>query len=465
MLSLLITVIILALIFDFINGFHDAANAIATIVSTKVLTPFQAVIWAAFFNFVAYFIFDHGVAETVGKTVQSDFVTLHVILAGLIAAIFWNLVTWWFGIPSSSSHTLIGGFAGSAICYAWLSHTGDNLSITEIVSMNKIMPTFLFIVVAPLLGLLTAFLISLWLLNSFRKTIWPKLFSILVIIVAVVFASKVMHNPTTDIEEFRIEYINAEHTNNEVVSKYSHIPAEQLNHQQKKEIDAAKSKYMSLKNSYEVGQKLNTSNKPIFLKYILFSHNIKWFLLTFIIIVLAVFSLFLSSLTHSRSEKWFKRMQLVSSAAFSIGHGGNDAQKVMGIIMAAFVAYNPLAYSLNVMIDWVPLACYTMIGLGTLSGGWKIIKTMGNKITKVAPFEGVAAETAGAITLFITEMLRIPVSTTHTITGAIIGVGATKRLSAVRWGVTVGLLWAWVLTIPVSGLLGAIIYAFIHLFI
>src|SRR5678816_2599093 len=173
----------------------------------------------------------------------------------------------------------------------------------------------------------------------------------------------------------------------------------------------------------------------------------------------------LNTLNAHKSNIWFKRLQLISSAAFSIGHGGNDAQKVMGIIMAALVASNPTTYSLDHMVWWVPLACYTAIGLGTMSGGWKIVKTMGTRITKVTPFEGVAAETAGAITLFVTEALKIPVSTTHTITGSIMGVGATKRLSAVRWGVTFNLLWAWILTIPVSGLLAAGVYSVVRLFL
>ncbi len=173
---------------------------------------------------------------------------------------------------------------------------------------------------------------------------------------------------------------------------------------------------------------------------------------------MALFTLFLNSLNYNQSERWFKRMQLVSSAAFSIGHGGNDAQKVMGIIMAAMVAYDASTYSLDHMVWWIPMACYSAIALGTLSGGWKIIKTMGTKITKVTPFEGVAAETAGAITLFLTEYLKIPVSTTHTITGSIIGSGATKRLSAVRWGVTINLLWAWLLTIPVSAIIAMLFY-------
>jgi inorganic phosphate transporter, PiT family len=398
-MTLLIIIIALALIFDYINGFHDAANSIATVVSTKVLTPFQAVVWAAFFNFVAFFIFrDHGVANTIAKTVHEGtnpegipYITLVVILAGLIAAIFWNLLTWWFGIPSSSSHTLIGGFAGAAI-----AHTGfDSINSAKIAQIAS------FIVLAPAIGMFIAFLISIWFLHAFKKTILPKLVSLGVITAIIIFLAETLH---TNPEE--------------------------------------------LKSNYEAYS----------MRVIFDSHNFKLILLGFIVIIMALFTLFLNSLNYLQSEKWFKRMQLVSSAAFSIGHGGNDAQKVMGIIMAAMVAYDAQTYTLDHMLWWVPLSCYAAISLGTLSGGWKIIKTMGTKITKVTPFEGVAAETAGAITLFLTEFLKIPVSTTHTITGSIIGVGATKRLSAVRWGVTINLLWAWILTIPISAILAMGIY-------
>lgn len=398
-MTLLIIIVALALIFDYINGFHDAANSIATVVSTKVLTPFQAVVWAAFFNFVAFFIFrDHGVANTIAKTVQEGtnaegipYITLTVILAGLIAAIFWNLLTWWFGIPSSSSHTLIGGFAGAAI-----AHTGF-----ESINSGKIIQIASFIVLAPAIGMFIAFLISIWFLHAFKKTLLPKLVSLVVIAGILIFL------------------------------------------------------YETLKTDPE---QLKTGFETYYLNVIFDSHNFKLILLGLIVIIMALFTLYLNSLNYLLSERWFKRMQLVSSAAFSIGHGGNDAQKVMGIIMAAMVAYDAEIYSLDHMLWWVPLSCYAAISLGTLSGGWKIIKTMGTRITKVTPFEGVAAETAGAITLFLTEFLKIPVSTTHTITGSIIGVGATKRLSAVRWGVTINLLWAWILTIPISGLLAMGIY-------
>lgn len=332
-MELLIIIIALALIFDYINGFHDAANSIATIVSTKVLTPFQAVIWAAFFNFVAFFIAKYiiggfGIANTVSKTVDEPFITLPIILAGIIAAIIWNLVTWWKGIPSSSSHTLIGGFAGAAIAAHGF----------EAIQLQIILKIAAFIVLAPLIGMIIAFGITLLVLYVCQKA-----------------------HPHT-------------------------------------------------------------------------------------------------------AETWFKKLQLVSSALFSIGHGLNDSQKVMGIIAAAMIAAHSEGLdfgieSISDLPDWVAFACFTAISLGTMSGGWKIVKTMGTKITKVTPLEGVVAETAGAFTLFLTEILKIPVSTTHTITGAIIGVGATKRLSAVRWGVTKSLMTAWVLTIPVSGLLAAVVYA------
>jgi PiT family inorganic phosphate transporter len=399
MTTYLIVIIALALIFDYINGFHDAANSIATVVSTKVLTPFQAVLWAALFNFVAFFIFkDHGVANTIAKTVKGDFITLEVIFSGLIAAITWNLLTWWSGIPSSSSHTLIGGFAGAAIAHAG----GFNA-----VNSEPVLKTAAFILLAPLIGMLMAFIISLWFINSFRKGWGPKIFSIGVIIAVLLFL------------------------------------------------------FMSLQTD---PGKLKSHYDSYVLKVIFHSQNFKWILLSMIFIIMAVFSLYLSSLNAHRANQWFKRLQLVSSAIFSIGHGGNDAQKVMGIIMAALIASDPQRYSLDHMEWWVPLACYTAISVGTMSGGWKIVKTMGTRITKVTPFEGVAAETAGAITLFVTEALKIPVSTTHTITGAIMGVGATKRLSAVRWGVTFNLLWAWILTIPISGLLAAGVYFIVHLF-
>lgn len=330
--SLLVIVVLLALIFDFINGFHDAANSIATVVSTKVLTPFQAVLWAAAFNFLAFFLIkDHKVANTVAKTVHEEFITMHVVLAGLIAAITWNLITWWFGIPSSSSHTLIGGFAGAGMTNALFMGRGA----LESINSHYVTEILSYIVLAPFIGLFIAYVITIIILHIFKNS------------------------------------------------------------------------------------------RP------------------------------------ASAERWFKGAQLVSSAALSFAHGGNDAQKVMGIIYVALVASNVITNS-SEMPEWIPLACYSAIALGTMSGGWKIVKTMGSKITKVTPLEGVAAETAGAITLFMTERLAIPVSTTHTITGSIIGVGLTKRVSAVRWGVTINLLWAWIITIPISALVAAAIFTLIH---
>ncbi len=394
---LLVVILVLALVFDFINGFHDAANSIATVVSTKVLTPFQAVMWAALFNFVAFFIFkDHGVANTIAKTVKEMYITLPVIMSGLIAAIAWNLLTWWFGIPSSSSHTLIGGFAGAAI-----AHAGFHAVNTE-----PIVKTVSFIVLAPLVGMLIAFIISLWFIYSFRRGIVPKLISMLVIIVVAILLSMVIETDP------------------------AHLKGKMSSH---------------------------------ILNVAFDTKNFKWILLATILVLMSVFTMFLGSLNAARSTLYLKRFQLVSSAAFSIGHGGNDAQKVMGIITVALIAAGSI-HEFKEMPVWVPLSCYTAMALGTMSGGWRIIKTMGTRITKVTPFEGVAAETAGAITLFLTENLKIPVSTTHTITGSIIGVGATRRLSAVRWGVTINLLWAWILTIPVSGLLAAGVFCIVDLF-
>ena len=323
-MELLVIIIILALAFDYINGFHDAANSIATIVSTKVLSPFQAVLWAALFNFVAFFIAKYiiggfGIANTVSKTVIEEYITLPIILSGVVASIIWNLYTWWKGIPSSSSHTLIGGFAGAAIMA-----NGFGAIQTSI-----ILKIIAFIFLAPLIGMVVAFGFTLLVLHICRR----------------------MHPHT--------------------------------------------------------------------------------------------------------AEYWFKKLQLVSSALFSIGHGLNDSQKVMGIIAAAMIAAHSEGLgmginSINDLPNWVAFSCFTAISLGTMSGGWKIVKTMGTK-------------TAGAFTLYLTEFLKIPVSTTHTITGAIIGVGATKRLSAVRWGVTRNLMTAWVLTIPVSALLAAIVYLVVSL--
>ena len=438
--TLLIVIIFLALVFDYINGFHDAANSIATIVATKVLTPFQAVLWAALFNFLAYWVFGFGVADTVAKTAHTSSIDLVVILAGVVAAIIWNLFTWWKGIPSSSSHTLIGGFAGAAIAHGFRDVTDPEHAGFKIVNWLKaakegeLLPSGVFIVVlfivfAPLLGMIISYFISLWLMYSSKKEKWPKILTIILMLLAAWFLSTVLLS-YEDIKKPRFE-----------------------NH---------------------------------FWSVITEPHNIKWFLVALIFYSLAIFNLVFSKFSTAKAEKVLKKMQLLSSAAFSLGHGGNDSQKVMGIIAAAVAVYlrlNPNIdmstgwLDLNVVLPdedkgikanmpgWIPLTCYTVIALGTLSGGWKIVKTMGSKITKVTAFEGVVAESAGALTLFTTEHFKIPVSTTHTITGSIIGVGVTKRVSAVRWGVTVKLLWAWILTIPVSAVLAALVYYFLKLFI
>jgi PiT family inorganic phosphate transporter len=424
--TLLLIIIVLSLIFDYINGFHDAANAIATIVATKVLTPFQAVVWAAFFNFLAFWVFGFGVADTVAKTAHTMDINLVVILAGVIAAIIWNLFTWWQGIPSSSSHTLIGGFAGAAIAHAGFGVVSWYTPGKDGGMPSGVLIIISFIVLAPLLGALVSYLISIWLLNASKKSVLPKIFTLGLMALTIWFV------------ESQMKYYD--------------------------KIDKPRFASHFWSVAFE-------------------SHNIKWFLVAFVILTVSVFCLFFSSLSHNQSNYWLRKMQLISSASFSLGHGGNDSQKVMGIIAAAVAVYihtsgaaqESLPDWLNVILpkedseghmpEWIPLACYSAIAAGTLSGGWKIVKTMGSKITKVTSFEGVAAETAGALTLYFTEHLKIPVSTTHTITGSIIGVGLTKRVSAVRWGVTVSLVWAWVLTIPISGLLAALIYWILSLFL
>ena len=478
-MSFIIVIIILALIFDYINGFHDAANSIATIVSTKVLTPFQAVVWAAIFNFAAFFIFkDHGVADTVSKTVHSKQldanIMLLVVFSGLIAAICWNLLTWWFGIPSSSSHTLIGGFAGAGIAAGGFG----------VVNSEIVIRTASFIFIALLVGMFVAFVISLWFLFSFRKDIIPRLVSLLFVAGIVFFLFTTIKINRAEIAGLKMA------TQNSLVSVTdvpNNSPAQRMGFKKgdtllsinnipitgKSELDQEWKKTGSNNNfSYAVlrkGDTVNTTTPYVtnyttrFSEIVFFGENFKWLLLGFILLVMAIFTFWLNTLNAFKSNVWFKRLQLVSSAAFSIGHGGNDAQKVMGIITAALIA-NGTITSFEQMPTWVPLSCYAAIGLGTMSGGWKIVKTMGTRITKVTPFEGVAAETAGAVTLFVTEALKIPVSTTHTITGAIMGVGATKRLSAVRWGVTINLLWAWILTIPISALLAMGIFYVAKLF-
>src|SRR5205823_3941020 len=328
MLSLVVFIITVALIFDFINGFHDAANSIATVVSTRVLTPRFAVAWAAFFNFVAAFGFGTNVAKTLGSgMIVLDVVTEYVILAGLIGAIAWDIITWYFGLPTSSSHALMGGYAGAAIAKA---------GMPAIIAAGWY-KTLAFIVLSPIIGLILGF--------------------------------------------------------------------------------------------------------------------------SFMVIVLWVFRNF----TPSSIEKYFGKLQLVSAALFSLGHGTNDAQKTMGIIAGVLYKSGYLA-SFSIPF-WVILICHAAIGLGTMAGGWRIVRTMGQRITKLRPVGGFCAETAGAATLLGTAIAGIPISTTHTITGAIMGVGATRRLSSVRWGVANRIVWAWVLTIPLSAFMAAVTYRLIALLV
>ncbi|HEY2942602.1 MAG TPA: inorganic phosphate transporter [Vicinamibacteria bacterium] len=314
-------IILVALTFDFLNGFHDAANSIATVVSTRVLSPQKAVLWAAFFNFVAAFVMGTAVAKTMGKgMIDITVVNQHVILAGLIGAITWNLFTWYYGLPVSSSHALIGGYAGAAVARAGIGA----------ILFSGWTKTLIFIVLAPVMGAVLGFLLMVAVTWIFRR--WHP---------------------------FRLDQL-------------------------------------------------------------------------------------------------FRRMQLVSASLYSLGHGGNDAQKTMGIITGLLVT---AGYHKGFEIPfWVIITCHAAIALGTMFGGWRIVKTMGTKITKLQPFGGFCAETSGAITLFLATHLGIPVSTTHTITGAIIGVGATRRISAVKWGVAGTIVWAWILTIPLAAFVAAISY-------
>jgi len=315
--------VLLAILFDFMNGFHDAANSIATVVSTGVLKPGQAVIFAAFFNVIAIFVFHLSVAATVGKgIVLPGVVDTHVVFGALVGAIVWNFVTWYYGIPSSSSHALIGGIAGAAVAKAG----------TASLISSGILKTIVFIFVSPLLGFLLG--------------------SAMLVLVAWI---------CRDVRPLKV-------------------------------------------------------------------------------------------------DKWFRRLQLLSAGAYSLGHGGNDAQKTIGIIWMLLIATGYTASSDTSPPTWVILVCYSAIGLGTMFGGWRIVKTMGQKITKLKPVGGFCAETGGALTLFLATAIGIPVSTTHTITGAIVGVGSVQRASAVRWGVAGNIIWAWILTIPASAFVAALAY-------
>ncbi len=569
MTSLVIIIIVLALVFDYINGFHDAANSIATVVSTKVLTPFQAVLWAALFNVVAYFIFkDHAVANTISKTVTKEFITLPVICSGLIAAIFWNLLTWWYGIPSSSSHTLIGGLAGAALCHA-MTTKGISISWGKVLESKIILDIILFIFFAPIIGMVVSIFITV---VTIMRNVWLRI-AIIAITTFFTFllfdkfeqskmsenlakflkvdkykkdvatsALKLKENPTDTIaiKENKIaveklakampnfEKINAmigdfdnlgeakiakdafdqgllneiapsrlkddvrnlndflfmeSNANTDTAINKEYKIAKDVTENYKKPIKLFLEKKISLdstftaiNNIYPIKKANEEKVKSKIAKYSVQASlqkdinkadnsMIAWGIVAMSILFCLVY-IYVEKIKTPNAYKMaymFKKLQLFSSALFSIGHGGNDAQKVMGIIGAALIASGSIQ-DFSQLPPWVPIACYLAIGFGTMSGGWKIVKTMGSKITKVTPLEGVAAETAGAITLFFTGQMGIPASSTHTITGSIIGVGATKRLSAVRWGLTLNLLWAWILTIPVSGVLAALVYLIFKFF-
>lgn len=322
-LWVVIVLVVLAILFDFMNGFHDAANSIATVVSTGVLKPGQAVLFAAVFNFAAIFIFHFSVAATIGKGLaHPGVVDVHVVFGALVGAISWNFITWYYGIPSSSSHALIGGIVGAVLLKAGASA----------LVLSSVMTTVVFIFLSPLMGFLLGSLMLIAVSWAFRRS------------------------------------------------------------------------------------------------------------------------------TPSRVDRWFRSLQLVSAGAYSLGHGGNDAQKTIGIIWMLLIATGYTAVGDTSPPTWVVLSCYTAIAMGTLFGGWRIVKTMGQRLTKLKPVHGFCAETGGAITLFTAAILGIPVSTTHTITGAIVGVGATQRASAVRWGVAGNIIWAWILTIPASAIVAAMAY-------
>jgi PiT family inorganic phosphate transporter len=334
-LLLVIAVILIALVFDFINGFHDAANSIATIVATRVLTPGQAVVWAAFWNFIAAFAFGTQVAKTVVNGVNMDVISTWVILAGLIGAIAWDLITWYFGLPTSSSHALLGGYAGAGMAKVALERGIDRSF--DAVNPEAWIPTLIFIVCAPILGLILAY-----------------------------------------------------------------------------------------------------------------------------IMMTAIYWLFRGA-SPRKMDTWFRKLQLLSAAIFSYSHGTNDAQKTMGIITGVLFTAGYVA-ALEVPI-WVIFAAHAAIGLGTLSGGWRIVRTMGGRLTRLKPRGGFAAETAAAISILFSSELGMPVSTTHVIAGAIVGVGSIQRMKAVRWGLAATIVWAWILTIPASALIGALTLLAIRIFV
>lgn len=526
MFTLLIVVIVIALLFDLVNGFHDAANSIATVVATKVLTPFQAVVWAAAFNVLAFWIFDMSVGNTVAKTVDSGAINLWVILAGLIAATTWNLFTWKLGIPSSSSHTLIGGFAGAAIAHAGLG----------VVDTGEILKVTLFIFLAPLIGGVIAFVIAL---ITMSRKVFLKLIIILIGSTGLYFLMDymiefmdmkpiMMYVVVVMLLIFILAYLYYMifHGKKQTALKESNMY---------KRLQLLSSAAFSLGHGGADSQKVMGIICAALMVYGNYArdpkNNVKHIDSNFQISeVMQIehhdeedkikkfkpeFAVFDSIIVYADGDNIIdaKTQEVVfaeeklnpeyaNAAKFSEFSKVDDALEKLLIytkgddiidsktdetvffdkklnteysnagFFASYVEEGELkeGYKIKTKVNsdsmpfWISFGCYLMIGIGTLFGGWKIVKTMGSKITKVTPLEGVCAETAGALTLFTVSQMGIPVSTTHTITGSIIGVGATKRLSAVRWGVTIGLLWAWVLTIPVSALLAAGMYYLICLF-
>jgi PiT family inorganic phosphate transporter len=521
MFTLLIVVIAIALLFDLVNGFHDAANSIATVVSTKVLTPFQAVVWAAAFNIIAFWVFDMSVGNTVAKTVDSNAIDLWVILAGLLAATFWNLLTWWLGIPSSSSHTLIGGFAGAAVAHAGFG----------VIESGEILKVVLFIFLAPIIGGFIAYLIAV---VTISRSFWKKMLVILALSALTIMVMEYMivyidmkpimlYIVIGMIAVFILVYIWFE-------LKYGKKPSALKEANMHKRLQLLSSAAFSLGHGGADSQKVMGIICAALLVYgnmgrqgkldqsvpkdlqitelmQIEYHNEEDKLEKFKPEV-ARFDSTIYFLEHKEildaktGEVVYNKEGKVSPSyvnanipsykeiddslgkieVYTLGDALCDAKtndtvftkKTLNLDYAyAGIFGNYIDLKTGELKDgfkiktkvhsetmpfWIAFGCYLMIGLGTLMGGWKIVKTMGTKITKVTPLEGVCAETAGALTLFTVSQFGIPVSTTHTITGSIIGVGATKRLSAVRWGVTINLLWAWILTIPVSAGLAALFY-------
>jgi PiT family inorganic phosphate transporter len=536
MFTLLIVIIIIALLFDLVNGFHDAANSIATVVSTKVLTPTQAVVWAAFFNLVAYWVFDMSVGNTVAKTVDNTAITLWVILAGLIAATLWNLLTWKLGIPSSSSHTLIGGFGGAAVAHAGF----------DVLNSTEILKTIAFIFLAPVIGGLISYLIAMVTIQ--RKFVIKITISILLSILTVYITYSL--KDALDIKPIMIWIIgillglflvvycwyeivhgkNPSHTKEGNMYKKLQLlssAAFSLGHggaDSQKVMGIICAACIVYANSYRGG---TDSDMPNFIKEYNLLHtteilqikysneegNLKKFKPS--VGVFGSDTIYLdgkkivdvsSNETIYSDEKLTTKVSKTNPFLIALENekvNVNNFEKVSKKLAnlevysdkkeVKDVVTNEVIFSDNklnpkyryakifskyidengnlleghkletkvtkeTMPTWIAFGCYLMIGTGTLMGGWKIVKTMGTKITKVTPLEGVCSETAGALTLFTVSQMGVPVSTTHTITGSIIGVGANKRLSSVRWGVTISLLWAWILTIPVSAIIGALLY-------